>query len=126
MSGFGGSPLKPKAECLLSLVHPCIHIPVKPKITGFEKLNSIPGVIQIKSESIILLLWKISKDELLYLVAKTGWIFRFSIALKISITSLSSLFIDGKILSRNEILFERYYQGRFNEKQWLKQAKIKG
>ena len=33
--------------------------------------------------------------------------------------------IDGKLLSRNEILFEKYYQGRFNEKQWLKQAKIK-
>ena len=33
--------------------------------------------------------------------------------------------IDGKILSRNEVLFERYCQGRFNEKQWLKQAKIK-
>ena len=33
--------------------------------------------------------------------------------------------IDGKLLSRNEILFEKYYQGRFNEKQWLKQVKIK-
>ena len=33
--------------------------------------------------------------------------------------------VDGGLLSRNEILFEKYYQGRFNEKQWLKQAKIK-
>lgn len=39
--------------------------------------------------------------------------------------STSSHLVDGELLSRNEILFEKYYQGRFNEKQWLKQAKIK-
>ena len=33
--------------------------------------------------------------------------------------------VDGNLLSRNEILFEKYYQGRFDEKQWLKKAKIK-
>ena len=33
--------------------------------------------------------------------------------------------VDGNLLSRNEILFERHYQGRFNEKQWLKKVKIK-
>ena len=33
--------------------------------------------------------------------------------------------VDGKNLSRNEILFEQYYQERFNEKQWLQQSKIK-
>jgi len=33
--------------------------------------------------------------------------------------------VDGKNLSRNEILFEKYYQERFNEKQWLQQSKIK-
>jgi hypothetical protein len=33
--------------------------------------------------------------------------------------------VDGKILNRNEILFEKHFQGRFNEKQWLKRAKIK-
>ena len=44
---------------------------------------------------------------------------------KTSRTSSSDYFIDGKILSRNEILFEKYYQGRFNEKKWLKQAKIR-
>jgi hypothetical protein len=33
--------------------------------------------------------------------------------------------VDGKILKRNEILFEKYFQGRFNEKQWLKRSKIK-
>jgi hypothetical protein len=32
--------------------------------------------------------------------------------------------VDGKILKRNEILFEKYFQGRFNEKQWLKRTKI--
>jgi len=32
--------------------------------------------------------------------------------------------VDGKILKRNEILFEKYFQGRFNEKQWLKRSKI--
>jgi len=31
---------------------------------------------------------------------------------------------DGKTLKRNEILFEKYFQGRFNEKQWLKRSKI--
>ena len=33
--------------------------------------------------------------------------------------------VDGGNLSRNEILFEKYYQERFNEKQWLQQSKIK-
>ena len=32
--------------------------------------------------------------------------------------------VDGKALKRNEILFEKYFQGRFNEKQWLKRSKI--
>ena len=44
---------------------------------------------------------------------------------KTASASSSHYLVDGKILSRNEILFERYYQGRFNEKQWLKRAKIK-
>ena len=44
---------------------------------------------------------------------------------KTSYTSSSHYLVDGKTLSRNEILFERYYQGRFNENQWLKRAKIK-
>ena len=33
--------------------------------------------------------------------------------------------VDGKLLNRNEILFEKHYQGKFDEKQWLKRAKIK-
>ncbi len=33
--------------------------------------------------------------------------------------------VDGNSLSKNEILFEKHYQGKFNEKQWLKKAKIK-
>ena len=33
--------------------------------------------------------------------------------------------VDGKVLNRNEILFEKHFQGRFNEKQWLKRAKLK-
>ena len=33
--------------------------------------------------------------------------------------------VDGNSLSRNEILFEKHYQGSFDEKQWLKKAKIK-
>ena len=44
---------------------------------------------------------------------------------KTSCESPSHYLIDGKLLSHNEILFERYYQGRFNEKQWLKRAKIR-
>ena len=44
---------------------------------------------------------------------------------KISHKSNNRYLVDGKLLSRNEILFEKYYQGRFNEKRWLKRAKIK-
>ena len=44
---------------------------------------------------------------------------------KTSHKSNNHYLVDGKLLSRNDILFERYYQGRFNEKQWLKRAKIK-
>ena len=44
---------------------------------------------------------------------------------KTSCTSSNHDLVDGKVLIRNEILFERYYQGRFNEIQWLKRAKIK-
>ena len=44
---------------------------------------------------------------------------------KTSSESSSHYLVDGKLLNRNEILFERYYQGRFNEKQWLKRAKIR-
>ena len=44
---------------------------------------------------------------------------------KTSSEASSPYLVDGKLLNRNEILFERYYQGRFNEKQWLKRAKIR-
>ena len=32
--------------------------------------------------------------------------------------------IDGKMLTLNETLFESYCQGKFNEKAWLKKARI--
>ena len=32
--------------------------------------------------------------------------------------------VDGKPLNRYEILFEKHFHGRFNEKQWLKRTKI--
>ena len=32
--------------------------------------------------------------------------------------------IDGKLLTLNETLFENYCQGKFNEKAWLKKARI--
>jgi hypothetical protein len=44
---------------------------------------------------------------------------------RISPKSNTNDLIDGKVLKRNEILFEKYFQGRFNEKQWLKRSKIK-
>ena len=44
---------------------------------------------------------------------------------KTSCASGSHYLVDGKVLSRNEILFEKYYQGKFNEKKWLQRAKIK-
>lgn len=33
--------------------------------------------------------------------------------------------IDGKVLSHNEILFERFCQGKFDESEWMKKCKIK-
>ena len=33
--------------------------------------------------------------------------------------------IDGKLLTLNEILFDNYYQGKFNEEAWLKKARIR-
>ena len=33
--------------------------------------------------------------------------------------------VDGKLLNRNEILFEKHCQEKFDEKVWLKRAKIK-
>ena len=33
--------------------------------------------------------------------------------------------IDGKLLTLNETLFENYCQGKFNEKAWLKKARIR-
>ncbi len=33
--------------------------------------------------------------------------------------------VDGKSLSPNEILFERFYQGKFDERRWLKKTRIK-
>ena len=33
--------------------------------------------------------------------------------------------IDGKLLTLNETLFENYCQGKFNEKVWLKKARIR-
>ena len=33
--------------------------------------------------------------------------------------------IDGKLLTLNETLFENYCQGKFNEKTWLKKARVR-
>ena len=33
--------------------------------------------------------------------------------------------IDGKLLTQNETLFEKYFQKKFNEKAWLKKARIR-
>ena len=33
--------------------------------------------------------------------------------------------IDGELLTLNETLFENYYQEKFNEKPWLKKARIR-
>ena len=33
--------------------------------------------------------------------------------------------IDGAILTRNEILFENFYQGTFNEFRWMKKARVR-
>jgi len=44
---------------------------------------------------------------------------------KVSRKPSKNCLVDGKLLSGNEILFEDHFQGSFNEKQWLKRAKIK-
>ena len=33
--------------------------------------------------------------------------------------------IDGKLLTFNEVLFEKYYQGKFNETDWMKKARVR-
>jgi hypothetical protein len=38
---------------------------------------------------------------------------------------LTQFHIDGKSLTRNEILFERFCQGKFDETEWMKKIKIK-
>ena len=44
---------------------------------------------------------------------------------KIPLKPNNHYLVDGKVLNGKEILFEKHFQGRFNEKQWLKRAKIK-
>ncbi len=38
--------------------------------------------------------------------------------------SLNPYVVDGEQLSPNEVLFERFYQDKFNEKEWMKKFKI--
>lgn len=33
--------------------------------------------------------------------------------------------IDGKLLTSNEVLFEKYYQGKFDETNWMKKARVR-
>lgn len=33
--------------------------------------------------------------------------------------------IDGELLSLNEVLFEKYYQGNFSETDWMKKARVR-
>lgn len=33
--------------------------------------------------------------------------------------------IDGEALTQNEILFEKFYQGTFNETDWMKKARVR-
>jgi hypothetical protein len=32
--------------------------------------------------------------------------------------------VDGEILTKNEVLFEKFFQGRFNESSWMKKARV--
>lgn len=34
-------------------------------------------------------------------------------------------FIDGQTLTKNEILFEKYFQGKFDENNWMKKARVR-
>ena len=38
--------------------------------------------------------------------------------------TITKYFVDGKHLSQNEILFERFCQGKFDENAWLKKIKV--
>ena len=33
--------------------------------------------------------------------------------------------IDGEILTNNEVLFEKFFQGNFNENSWMKKARVR-
>jgi hypothetical protein len=34
-------------------------------------------------------------------------------------------FIDGQTLTKNEVLFEKYFQGKFDENSWMKKARVR-
>lgn len=34
-------------------------------------------------------------------------------------------FIDGETLTKNEVLFEKYFQGKFDEGSWMKKARVR-
>ena len=42
-----------------------------------------------------------------------------------TVKTISMPWVDGKLLSGNEMLFEEYLSQEFDEEQWLKQTKIK-
>jgi hypothetical protein len=42
-----------------------------------------------------------------------------------TLKTISMPWVDGKLLSGNEMLFEEYLSQEFDEEQWLKQSKIK-
>jgi hypothetical protein len=42
-----------------------------------------------------------------------------------TVKTISMPWVDGKLLSGNEMLFEEYLSQEFDEEQWLKQSKIK-
>ncbi len=46
-------------------------------------------------------------------------------SIKTSSPLKSGNIIDGKALTLNETLFENFYQGRFNEETWVKNARIR-
>ena len=33
--------------------------------------------------------------------------------------------VDGKALTKNEVLFEKFFQGNFNENSWMKKARVR-
>ena len=44
---------------------------------------------------------------------------------EVSSSNKETSFVDGVALTNNEVLFEKFFQGNFNENSWMKKARVR-